>query len=156
MARLDLSETIQEALVITNSEARRHRVSVRTALAAGLPPVRGDRVQLQQVMLNLAMNSIDAMEAAADGPRELLIRSRPGKSGTVLVAVQDSGIGLDPQSMERLFEPFYTTKPGGMGMGLRISRSIIEAHGGRLWATPNAGPGITVQFTLPIIDEGTS
>ena len=107
-------------------------------------------------MLNLAMNSIDAMEAAADGPRELLIRSRPGKSGTVLVAVQDSGIGLDPQSMERLFEPFYTTKPGGMGMGLRISWSIIEAHGGRLWATPNAGPGITVQFTLPIIDEGTS
>ena len=156
MARLDLSETIQEALVITNSEARRHRVSVRTALAAGLPPVRGDRVQLQQVMLNLAMNSIDAMEAAADGPRELLIRSRPDKSGTVLVAVQDFGIGLDPQSMERLFEPFYTTKPGGMGMGLRISRSIIEAHGGRLWATPNAGPGITVQFTLPIIDEGTS
>ena len=132
------------------------RVSVRTALAAGLPPVRGDRVQLQQVMLNLAMNSIDAMEAAADGPRELLIRSRPDKSGTVLVAVQDSGIGLDPQSMERLFEPFYTTKPGGMGMGLRISRSIIEAHGGRLWATPNARPGITVQFTLPIIDEGTS
>jgi signal transduction histidine kinase len=150
---LDLTESIQEALVLIDIEAERHEVSVGTELAAGLPSVQADRVQLQQVVLNLVMNGIDAMKAVTDRPRELLIKSQPHESGEVLVAVQDSGIGVDQQNMGRLFEPFYTTKPEGMGLGSRISRSIIEAHGGRLWATPNAGPGVTVQFTLPIGDR---
>jgi signal transduction histidine kinase len=149
-AWLDLNEAIQEALAMIKDEAGRHQVSARTDLAAGLPSVQGDRVQLQQVVLNLVMNGIDAMKVVTERPRELLIRSRPHEPDEILVAVQDSGIGVDEQNMGRLFEPFYTTKPEGMGMGLRISRSIIEAHGGRLWATPNPGPGITVQFTLPI------
>ena len=147
---LDLNETIQEALAILHLEAGHQHVSVQTELAAGLPPVQGDRVQLQQVVLNLVMNGIDAMKAVTDRPRQLVITSQSHEAGELLVAVQDSGIGVDPQNMGRLFEPFYTTKPDGTGMGLRISRSIIEAHGGRLWAAPNAGPGITVQFTLPI------
>ena len=137
-AWLDLTESIQEALVVINIEAERHQVSVGTELAAGLPSVQADRVQLQQVVLNLVMNGIDAMKAVTDRPRELLIKSQPHESGEVRVAVQDSGIGVDQQNMGRLFEPFYTTKPEGMGLGLRISPSIIEAHGGRLWATPNA------------------
>ena len=149
-ARLDFNDAIQEVVAMIKDEAGHHQVSVRTELAAGLPSVQGDRVQLQQVVLNLVMNGIDAMKVVTDRPRELLIKSQPHEPEEVLVAVQDSGIGVDQQNMARLFEPFYTTKPEGMGMGLRISRSIIEAHGGRLWAAPNAGPGITVQFTLPI------
>jgi C4-dicarboxylate-specific signal transduction histidine kinase len=151
--RLNLSETIQDVLALTDNEARRSGIWLRTELAAGLPPVRGDRVQLQQVILNLVINGIEAMQAVTDRPRELVIRSQPEESSEVLVAVRDSGIGLDPESMERLFEPFYTTKPEGMGMGLSVSRSIIEAHGGRLWARPNDGLGTTFQFTLPT-DEG--
>jgi C4-dicarboxylate-specific signal transduction histidine kinase len=149
-ARLDFNDAIQEMVAMIKDEAGHHQVSVRTKLAAGLPSVQGDRVQLQQVVLNLVMNGIDAMKVVTDRPRELLIKSQPHEPEEVLVAVQDSGIGVDQQNMARLFEPFYTTKPEGMGMGLRISRSIIEAHGGRLWAAPIAGPGITVQFTLPI------
>jgi signal transduction histidine kinase len=152
-AQLDLNDAIQEVLAMIKDEAGHHQVSVRTELAAGLPSVQGDRVQLQQVVLNLVMNGIDAMKVVTDRPRELVIKSQPHEPEEVLVAVQDSGIGVDQQNMARLFEPFYTTKPEGMGMGLRISRSIIEAHGGRLWATPNPGPGITVQFTLPINDQ---
>jgi C4-dicarboxylate-specific signal transduction histidine kinase len=147
---LDLGETIREALAIVDLEAGRHEVSVRTELAAGLPPVQADRVQLQQVVLNLVLNGIHAMKAVTGRPRQLLIRSQQHESGELVVAVEDSGIGVDQHNMGRLFEPFFTTKPEGMGMGLRISRSIIEAHGGRLWAAPNVGPGITVQFTLPI------
>jgi signal transduction histidine kinase len=134
-------------------EARQHRVSVRTDLAAGLPPVLGDRVQVQQVLLNLVMNGIDAMQAVTERPRALRIRAQPHESGTVLVAVQDAGIGLDPQSLARLFEPFYTTKPAGLGMGLAISRSIIEAHGGKLWASANSRYGATFHFTLPTEGE---
>ena len=145
---LDINEAIQDVLALTNNEVRRSGVWLRTELATGLPQVRGDRVQLQQVTLNLVLNGIEAMKAVSDRPRLLLIRSKPHESGEVLVAVEDSGIGLDPESMERLFEPFYTTKPEGMGMGLSISRSIIEAHGGRLLARPNDGPGATFQFTL--------
>jgi C4-dicarboxylate-specific signal transduction histidine kinase len=146
---LDLNDTIQEVLLITNAEARRHQVVVRTELAAALPPVRGDRVRLQQVILNLVMNGIEAMKEVTDRPRELLIRSRPEASSHVLVAVQDRGIGLDEQRLERVFEAFYTTKREGMGMGLPISRSIIEAHGGRLWPTAHRDDGATFQFTLP-------
>jgi signal transduction histidine kinase len=152
-AWLDLNEAIQEALAMVEFEAAHHEISVRTELAAGLPSVQGDRVQLQQVVLNLVMNGIDALKVVTGRPRTLLITSRPHESEDVLVAVQDSGIGLEQQNMGRLFEPFYTTKPERMGMGLRISRSIIEAHGGRLWVASNAGPGITVQFTLPISDQ---
>jgi PAS domain S-box-containing protein len=152
-ARLDLNDTIQEVLLITDAEARRHRVFVRTELAAALPPVRGDRVQLQQVILNLVMNGIEAMKEVTDRPRELRIRSRPEASSHVLVAVQDRGIGLDEQRLERVFEAFYTTKPEGMGMGLSISRSIIEAHGGRLWPTAHRDYGATFQFTVPTEGE---
>jgi len=147
--RLDLNDRVREVLLIANAEARRQGVLVRTELAP-LPPVRGDRVQLQQVILNLVMNGIESMKDVIDRPRELVIRSRPVESGQVLLAVEDRGVGLDEQSMERVFEAFYTTKPEGMGMGLSISRSIVEAHGGRLWAAANNDYGATFQLTLPI------
>jgi signal transduction histidine kinase len=117
-------------------------------LAAGLPPVSGDRVQLQQVILNLIMNSIEAMASTPNRPRDLLISSRRHESDKALVAVRDSGAGLGGQDLERIFDAFYTTKSQGLGMGLAISRSIVEDHGGRLWAEPNDGPGATFQFTL--------
>ena len=148
-AQLNLSEMIHEVLAITNPEARQHVIWARTELAPDLPPVRGDRVQLQQVILNLVMNGIEAMKTVLDRPRELLIRSGRHGPGKVLVAVKDSGIGLDALRLERLFEAFYTTKREGLGMGLSISRSIIEAHGGELSATANDGPGATFHFTLP-------
>jgi signal transduction histidine kinase len=151
-ARLDLRDTIPEVLALIEPEARRHGVAVHTDLAADLPLVRADRVQLQQVLLNLVLNGLDAMQAVTDRPCVSRIRAQPHAAGHVLVAVQDAGIGLDPQSVARRFEPFYTTKPEGMGLGLAISRSIIEQHGGRLWVTPNDGPGATVQFTLPAAD----
>jgi C4-dicarboxylate-specific signal transduction histidine kinase len=142
-AWLDLTESIQEALVVINIEAERHQVSVGTKLAAGFAIGAGWSRAVAASGLEPGMNGIDAMKAVTDRPRELLISSQPRESGEVLVAVQDWGIGVDQQNMGRLFEPFCTTKPEGMGLGLRISRSIIEAHG-RLWATPNAGPGFTV------------
>src|SRR6266446_1735556 len=145
--RLDLGEMIQEVLAIINAEARRQGVVMRTELDAGLPPVRGDRVQLQQVVLNLVMNAIEAMKEVADRPRGLLIKTRPDASSQVLVAVEDNGDGLHEQNVERDFEAFYTTK--AEGMGLAISRWIIEAHGGRLWAAASSGHGATFQFTLP-------
>jgi signal transduction histidine kinase len=117
-------------------------------LAADVPPVLGDRIQLQQVILNLVMNGIEAMNTVTDRPRDMLIRSSPHESDNVLAAVQDSGIGIDRQNLEKIFDTFYTTKSQGMGMGLAISRSIVENHGGRLWAVPNDGPGATFQFTL--------
>ena len=124
-------------------------MSVRQDLASSLPPVFGDRVQLQQVILNLLVNGIQAMALVSDRPRELLIRSRADTAGQVLVEVGDSGTGIDPEHAAQLFNAFFTTKAGGMGMGLSICRSIIEAHGGRIWASPNAGPGTIFQFTLP-------
>jgi PAS domain S-box-containing protein len=149
-AWLDLNEVIREVLTLVHSEVLTQRVSLRAELSAALPPVRGDRIQLQQVIMNLVINGIEAMHAVTDQPRELQIRSQRYDADNVLVAVQDSGIGLDPQNMARLFDAFFTTKAGGMGMGLAISRSIIEAHGGRLWASANAGPGATFQCTLPL------
>jgi signal transduction histidine kinase len=134
----------------------RNRVALQRELSYALPQVLGDRVQLQQVMLNLLINGIEAMHTVTDRPRELRIRSQQHDSSAVLVAVQDAGSGLDVQSMARLFDAFFTTKPGGMGIGLSISRRIIEAHGGRLWATPNDGLGTTVQFTLPTGGEQVS
>jgi signal transduction histidine kinase len=125
-------------------------VLVQTQLAEGLPLIQGDRSQLQQVIINLIINAVEAMSGVSEGSRELLIGTGKDASGGVLVAVQDSGPGLNPESFDRLFNAFYTTKPGGLGMGLSICHSIVEAHGGRIWATPNAGSGITVQFALPI------
>jgi PAS domain S-box-containing protein len=147
-APVDLNDTIEEVLAMINVETRQHQVAIRTELAAGLPQVLADRVQVQQVVLNLTMNALDAMKGITERRRELFIRSDVDPAG-VCVAVQDTGIGLDPQSMERLFQAFYTTKASGMGMGLAISRTIIEAHGGRLWATSNHDGGATFQFTLP-------
>jgi signal transduction histidine kinase len=120
-----------------------------------LPLIQGDRVQLQQVILNLIINALEAMSGVSEGPRELLIGTAKDGSG-VLVAVQDSGPGLNPGSFDRLFDAFYTTKPGGMGMGLSICRSIVEGHGGRIWASRTAGPGATVQFALPINDQAAA
>ncbi len=146
--RLDLNEAIQEVVALVQGEVRRNRVALRLDLASDLPPVLGDRVQLQQVVLNLLMNGIEALSAVGDRPRALVISTQSGAVDQVRVTVQDSGSGLDPQSLDRIFEAFYTTKRGGMGMGLSISRSIVENHGGRLWAVANDGPGATFQFTL--------
>jgi PAS domain S-box-containing protein len=146
---LQLNEAIREVNALTGSEAHRNSVSVRLQLAEDLPFIKGDRVQLQQVMLNLIINAIDAMSAVDDGPRELTISTAMNEPGAVLVTVCDSGPGVAPENIERLFEPFYTTKATGMGMGLSICRSIIEAHGGRLWASV-VPRGAIFQFTVPV------
>jgi two-component system, LuxR family, sensor kinase FixL len=148
-SHLDINEAIREIIALAQSEARRNRVLLTADLAAGLPPVLADRVQLQQVALNLIINGIEAMRSVTDRPRNLLVRTQRDESGHVMVSVQDSGTGIDPQNVDRLFDAFYTTKSEGMGMGLSISRSIIEAHGGQLWALANNGHGATLQFTLP-------
>jgi PAS domain S-box-containing protein len=148
-ARLDLNDAIYEVLAMIDPEARRYTVLVRTDLAASLPPVQADRVQLQQVILNLVMNGIEATKEVADRPRELRIWSHPNEGGAVLVSVQDNGIGLEAENLERVFEAFYTTKAAGMGIGLSISRSIIEAHGGRLWVNSNVPHGSIFHFTVP-------
>ena len=167
---LDLNETIREVIAMVRNAVQRNQVLVENKLSSDLPLILADRVQLQQVILNLLINAIEAMSGVVDGPRELRIRSQrvceiPNQSekdevddkaaaqsgwSHVLVAVEDSGPGLDPKSLDRLFDAFYTTKPQGLGMGLAISRSIIEAHGGRLWATANASRGAVFQFALPI------
>jgi PAS domain S-box-containing protein len=147
--RLDMNEAIREVIALAGDELRKNRVAVRTEFAPDLLPVLGDRVQLQQVVLNLVMNGIEAMSSVDERPRELIIQTQNDDAGQVRVTVRDTGIGLDPQSLERMFEAFYTTKHGGMGMGLSISRSIIQNHGGRLWAVANEGPGMSVQFTIP-------
>jgi signal transduction histidine kinase len=135
-------------IVLLGGEATRYLISVRTELATDLPQVMGDRVQLQQVMLNLIMNSIDAMRNV-DGTRELAIISRLAENEEILVSVSDSGVGLPPQQADQIFNAFFTTKLHGTGMGLRISRSIVESHGGRLWADGNSSRGASFHFTLP-------
>jgi PAS domain S-box-containing protein len=145
-----IDDAILEVIALTRTEAANNSVSVRTQLAEGLPHVRGDRVQLQQVMLNLIVNSIQSMSGVEDGNRELHISTVSIEPEGVSVAVRDTGHGLRPESLPRLFEPFYTTKPDGMGMGLSICRSIIEAHGGRLWATGCEPRGALFQFTVPV------
>ena len=150
---LDLNATIRDVLALVRSEVHRHRVVVETHLAEPVPLVRADRIQLQQVLLNLLINAIEALSDVGDGPRELVVQSDTDAAQGVLVTVRDSGPGLDPQSLDRLFEAFYTTKPHGLGLGLAMSRSIIEAHGGRLRATTNVPRGAVVQFTVPIGNE---
>jgi C4-dicarboxylate-specific signal transduction histidine kinase len=147
---LDINETIQEVIALARSEVQGNHVALQTQLSDELPLVLGDRIQLQQVILNLVMNGIEAMSQVTDQSRDLLIRSCEYESDKVLVAVQDSGIGIDSQNLEKIFDTFYTTKSQGMGMGLAISRSIVENHGGQLWAVPNDGPGVTFEFALPV------
>ena len=152
--RLDINDVVREVIALLDGELRRNGVSLGTNLPEGLPPVVVDRVLLQQVVLNLMMNAIEAVRAISDRTRVLHIRTEEQPSDNIAVLVQDSGVGVDPEHSSRMFEAFYTTKVEGLGMGLTISRSIIEAHGGRLWAVANAGPGSTFCFTLPI-DEGS-
>jgi PAS domain S-box-containing protein len=147
-ASLDLNEAIQEVVVLVQSEIQKSGVTLQMELAIDLPQILGNRVQLQQVILNLVMNGIEAMSGVTDRSRELLIKSSQHESDKVLVAVQDCGVGIDSQNIEKVFDAFYTTKSQGMGMGLAISRSIVENHGGQLRAVPNQGPGATFQFTL--------
>jgi signal transduction histidine kinase len=144
-----MNQTIQEVIALARDEMRKNNVILRMELANDLSAVLGDRVQLQQVLLNLLINGVEAMSTVRDRQRELVIRTRNDTAGQVRVTVQDSGIGLHIQSTERIFDAFYTTKQGGMGMGLSISRSIVQNHGGRLWAVANEGPGTTFQFTVP-------
>ena len=146
---LVINEAILEVIALLHGETLKHKVAVRMQLADGLPPVQGDRVALQQVVLNLIMNAIEAMSGVGIGPRELLVSSEQATSGEVLIAVRDTGPGLDAAQLERLFEAFHTTKPGGLGLGLSICRSIVEAHGGRLWATGCEPQGALFQFTVP-------
>jgi C4-dicarboxylate-specific signal transduction histidine kinase len=148
--RLKINEAIREVLALTHGEVVKQGVSVRTQLAEGLPLIQGDRVQLQQVIINVIINAIEAMSGVGKGWRALLISTEQEASGSVLVSVQDSGPGLGVGGLDRLFDAFYTTKTGGMGLGLSICRSIIEAHGGGIWASHNVGPGATFQFTLPV------
>jgi PAS domain S-box-containing protein len=149
---VDLNEIIREMVALMSGEAARYSVSVRTELAAGLPQVMGDRVQLQQVLMNLIINSIEAMKDV-DGTRELTIQSQRGDDGQVLISVSDTGVGLPPQQADQIFNAFFTTKGHGTGMGLRISRTIVESHGGRLWASDNSPQGASFDFTLPIKAE---
>ena len=149
MDRFDMNEAIRDAIILNRGEAVKNGVSVQTQLAEGLPFFRGDRVQIQQVMVNLIINAIQAMSGGGDGRRELQISTETDEAEGVRVGVRDTGPGADPKSLSRLFEPFYTTKPEGMGMGLSICRSIIEAHGGRLRAIPCEPQGALFQFTIP-------
>jgi signal transduction histidine kinase len=145
---VDVNEMIREMIALLESEAKQYKILVLTVLSADLPQVMGDRVQLQQVLMNLMINSIDAMKSV-DGMRELAIKSERADNEQLKVSVSDTGIGLPPQQEEQIFNAFYTTKPHGTGMGLSISRSIIESHGGRLWAAGRPGRGSTFQFTVP-------
>jgi len=150
MARVDVNEVVLDVVTLTRSELLRHGVELEVELATDLPHVDGDRIQLQQVVLNLILNAVEAMSGVDEGTREMRIGTREEASNGVLVWVRDLGPGLDPQDVDRPFEAFYTTKPDGLGMGLAISRSIIEAHGGRLWATANEPRGAVFQFALPL------
>ena len=147
--RLEINAAIREVIELTRGETGKNGVCVQAELADGLPLIRGDRVQLQQVMLNLIINAVEAMTGVSEGPRELLISTAKSETGGVRVAMRDSGPGLAPADLERLFTAFYTTKPKGLGLGLSICRSIVEAHGGRLWASANAPRGAVFQFALP-------
>jgi C4-dicarboxylate-specific signal transduction histidine kinase len=153
---VDLNEATREVLALSLSELQRSRVVLRLELADDLPLVTGDRVQLQQVILNLIRNASDAMSAVDDRPRQLLIRTERDEDNRVRLTVQDAGGGFDPQAADRLFESFYTTKNDGMGIGLSVSRSIIESHQGRLWATLNNGPGAAFSFAVPRRSEGAT
>jgi C4-dicarboxylate-specific signal transduction histidine kinase len=145
---VNLNEIIREIIIMLRGEVRRHNITMRIDLATDLSEIMGDRVQLQQVLMNLMMNSIDAMKNE-DGTRELTVASERGDNGEVLISISDTGVGLPPEQADKIFDAFFTTKPHGTGMGLRISRSIIESHGGRLWGSDNSPCGAIFHFTLP-------
>jgi signal transduction histidine kinase len=156
LSALDIGELVSQVARLVSSDAILRNVSIRLELAPGLPPICGDRVQLQQVILNLLMNGLDAMRESSEGERTLVLRTLAGDgAASVVVAVEDSGMGIDEADLEHVFHAFYTTKPEGLGMGLAIARSIVEAHGGRLEARNNPGRGATFSFTLPAIKEGS-
>ena len=152
--RSDINDVIREVIALSDGELRRNGLSLRTEMPGDLPPVVVDRILMQQVILNLIMNAMEAMRAVSDRVRVLRIRTEEQPSGSIVVLVQDSGVGVDPKHSSRMFEAFYTTKAQGIGMGLTISRSIVEAHGGQLWAVANDGPGSTFCFTLPVDEAG--
>jgi signal transduction histidine kinase len=151
--RLNINEPIHEIISLTITEIQQNRISLHTELSGNLPLVLGDRVQLQQVLLNLILNAIEAMSSATEGARDLSISTAENGSGDIIVTVRDSGSGLETNTLARLFDAFYTTKRNGMGMGLAISRSIVEAHDGQIWAAPNAPRGAILQFTLPTLRD---
>jgi len=150
---VDVNEIIREMIVLLHNETTRYSIVVQTKLAEDLPKIMGDRVQLQQVMMNLILNSIEAMRDV-DGARELTIKSEPAENGEIMISVSDTGVGLPTQEMDQLFNAFFTTKDHGTGMGLSISRSIVESHEGRLWAAGNSPRGANFYFTLPASVEG--
>ena len=147
---LRVNEIILATTVLIDREIRQNQISIQTQLSDNVPPINGDRVQLQQVLLNLLLNSIDSLRSVAVGSRRLVIASAKSNSNSVLISVYDTGKGISPSDLDCLFDPFYTTKSDGMGIGLTISRSIVESHGGRIWATPNSPCGVVFHFTLPI------
>jgi C4-dicarboxylate-specific signal transduction histidine kinase len=153
---LDINDVVKEVTALVQREIDSHQVSLRLELKPAVPMVLGDRVQLQQVIINLVMNGIEAMQSVTDRPRELVIRSRQDETRQVLVSVTDCGVGISAENADRLFNAFFTTKSSGMGMGLSICRSIVDAHGGRLSACRNEGPGATFQFVLPVHREDAS
>jgi signal transduction histidine kinase len=146
---LDLNEATREVIALSMSDLQRHRVILQSDLADDLPILTGDRIQLQQVILNLLRNASEAMHDVHERPRVLLIKTEREDGDHVRLSVRDAGIGLVPQTLDSLFDAFYTTKTGGMGIGLFVSRSIVESHQGRLWAEPNYGPGATFSFSIP-------
>jgi len=146
---VDVNEVVREMIVLLRSEATRYSISVRTELSGDLPQIMGDRLQLQQVLMNLMINGIEAMKKDVDGTRELAVKSQRAEDDQLMISVSDTGVGLPPQQADQIFNPFFTTKVHGTGMGLRISRSIIESHGGRLWATDNPLRGASFHLTLP-------
>ena len=150
VGRVDLNDAAREVIAMLLGELQQNNVIVQPEFTENLPPARGDRVQLQQVIVNLIRNASDAMQTVSDRPRRLCVGTRVDDEGDVLISVRDNGPGFDPQDAERLFHAFHTTKESGMGIGLSVSRSIIEGHGGRLWATNNEGPGACFAFTLPV------
>jgi signal transduction histidine kinase len=151
----DVNELILEMIALLRSETKRYSISVRTELNAELPKVMADSVQVQQVLMNLIMNGIDAMKDV-DQEREITIRSQWADNRMLMISVSDTGVGLPPQQEDRIFDAFFTTKPHGIGMGLRISRSIVESHGGRLWAAGNSPHGASFHFTIPAsVEVGT-
>jgi signal transduction histidine kinase len=154
--QLNVNEVVEEAVKLVRHEALRHGVTIRFEFASELPPVRGDRIQLQQVIVNVAVNGMEAMTSVQDRERVLIVRTQRDQSDRILVTVADVGIGIEPENLNRIFGAFHTTKPGGLGMGLAICRSIIEAHGGRLWAEANVPRGASFRFTVPAAAANTS
>jgi signal transduction histidine kinase len=155
LAPFDVNTAIADVLTLTRGELQRHDVSLETELSPGLEPVLADRAQLQQVIMNLIVNGIEAMTADMHRPRVLRISSRMVEQDSVLLAVADTGTGFEPGNMDRIFDAFFTTKPQRMGLGVSICRSIVEAHGGRLWASANVPRGAIFQFTMPLREHGS-